>query len=121
MKRLTALLVLIVIVALGLTSCTTANAADGEGDQGGSDGESFTLTGIVKAVSDRVEIEVVGSDYAFGIYWVLISPDTQLVGADGNAISITDLKEGDTVEVVYGGQVMMSYPPQIVAKKITEK
>ena len=25
---------------------------------------------------------------------------------------------GDKVEITYGGQVMMSYPPQIVAKKI---
>ena len=25
---------------------------------------------------------------------------------------------GDTIEITYGGQVMMSYPPQIVASKI---
>lgn len=114
-------MILTIIVALGLTSCTTANAAGGGGGQGGTEGERFTLTGIVKAVSDRVEIEVVGSDYAFGIYWVLISDGTELIGADGGAISLSDIKEGDTVEVVYGGQVMMSYPPQIVAKRITVK
>ena len=121
MKKIIAFLVLIMIVAAGATSCTTANAADGGNNQGGTEGESFTLTGIVKAVSDRVEIEVINSDYAFGIYWVLVSADTQLVGAEGNTISLSDIHEGDTVDVVYEGQVMMSYPPQIAARRITVK
>jgi hypothetical protein len=28
---------------------------------------------------------------------------------------------GDTVEITYGGQMMMSYPPQIVATAISLK
>ena len=121
MKRIIALLVLIMIFAASATSCSTANAAGVEGNQDIPQTDRFTLTGVVKAVSHRVEIEVIDSDYAFGIYWVLVSADTQLVGADGNSILLSDIHEGDIVEVVYGGQVAMSYPPQIAAIRITVK
>ena len=82
-------------------------------------GEQFVLKGIVKSVSDhsQLEVEVIESDYAYGIYWVHVS-DATFVDADGNSISVNDIKAGDTINITYGGQVMMSYPPQIVAYKI---
>ena len=40
---------------------------------------------------------------------------------NGNRTVKAFLKVGDTVEITYGGQVMMSYPPQIVALKIQVK
>ena len=117
MKRLLAFLVLITILA-SLTACNTANA---EGGEVKNDGDDFYLTGIVKSVSDYVEIDVIDSDYAFGIYWVNISENTKLLDASGNAISLSDIKVWDTVEIVYNGQTMMSYPPKIVARRITVK
>ncbi len=121
MKKIIAFLVLLMILSTATTSCTTAEALGGNGASGDDQGQSFSLTGIVKDVSDRVEVEIIGSDYAFGIYWVLVSDKTELVGADGAAISLSDIAVGDTVEIIYGGQTMMSYPPQIVARKITVK
>ena len=80
----------------------------------------FTLKSTVKSLDDpsRIEVEITESDYAFGIYWVLINDNTKIYDAEGNEISIDDIKVGDNLQITYGGQVMMSYPPQIVAKKI---
>ena len=86
-------------------------------------GEQFVLKATVKSVSDphHIEVEVIESDYAFGVYWVLTGADTVYIDASGNSIAKSDIKVGDTVKITYGGQVMMSYPPQIVAYKIEKQ
>ncbi len=138
MKRSYIIFVLILLVSIMATSCSVTEVIkcwpDPNKDKNQStdenihktpeipdDGTEFVLTGIVTAISDRIEIEVINSDYAFGIYWVLVSESTTLQRADGSAISLSDIKVGDTVEITYGGQVMMSYPPQIAARKVTLK
>ena len=63
-------------------------------------GEGFVLKAVVKAnnSSDRIEAEVIESDYAYGIYWVLISDATEIKDASGNKISKNDIKVGDILE-----------------------
>ena len=68
--------------------------------------------------STSIEVEVIESDYAFGEYWVITPDDIPYTDKDGVAVSRADLKPGDKIEITYSGQVMMSYPPQIVAKAI---
>ena len=82
-------------------------------------GETFVLKAVVNSITDKLEVEVIESDYAFGVYWVLISDSTKYENSEGASISLSDIQPGDTVERTYGGQVMMSYPPQIVAQKVT--
>ena len=50
----------------------------------------------------------------------ITSDSTVFCNSDGKKIKKSDLSVGDTVEIFYSGQVMMSYPPQIVAAKITK-
>ena len=78
----------------------------------------FILTGIVKANNDRLEIEVINSDYAFGLYWVLTHSETEFMSKNGDTATKNDICVGDTVEISYGGQTMLSYPPQIVASRV---
>ena len=78
----------------------------------------FRLLAIVKNVGEKLEVEVIESDYAFGEYWVITPDDIPYTDKDGAAVSRADLKPGDKIEITYSGQVMMSYPPQIVAKAI---
>ena len=94
-------------------SCTETPSEQQEPARGG-----FFLKGRVLAVNDHIEIEVIESDYADGIYWVLTSDTTEYRAADGSVTSRSALAVGDIVEIEYGGQVMMSYPPQIVAARI---
>ncbi len=93
------------------------NSGDGSGST--TRGDEFVLKAVVKAVTNgTVEAEVIESDYAFGIYWVRTGENTQFSYSDGSAATIDDIAAGDTVQISYNGQVMMSYPPQIVALSI---
>ena len=82
-------------------------------------GDEYVLKAIVKSVDNpsRLKVEVVESDYAFGIY-IVHTENADFTDATGTSISVSDIRVGDTVKITYGGQVMMSNPPQIVAHKI---
>ena len=76
----------------------------------------------VVAVGEKIEVTVIEGDYgASGPYLVITGDATAYRDSEGNAIGRGDLKAGDEVEIYYGGQVMMSYPPQIVAARIIKK
>lgn len=99
-------------------------AADKGGEKAGSeekenvDGRIRMLARII-AMNDKIEVEVIESEYAFGVYWVITGEETEIYSASGERITRGGLCAGDVVEIYYNGQVMMSYPPQIVARKIT--
>ena len=83
---------------------------------------NFVLNAVVTTVNEKIEVEVIEGDYgASGIYWVNFSSDTTFVNANNQTISSSDLKAGDIIEITYSGQVALSYPPQIYAKKIQIK
>ena len=89
------------------------------GCKGDSVDEEFKLKAKVIKVDNVIEVEVMESDYAYGVYWVLTSNDTEFISKSGEKIQKQDIKEDSVIEIVYGGQVMMSYPPQIAAVKVT--
>lgn len=87
--------------------------------QGEEKMNNFVLKGIVKGRGTHLEIEVIESDYAFGIYWVIVPNSISILDASGNEISLDSIKNGDIVNITYNGQTMLSYPPQIVALAIS--
>lgn len=84
-------------------------------------GEDFKMIAEVINLGEKIEVEVLESDVAYGNYLVIISNETDFKTIIGEKIEKQDLNVGDIIEIYYGGQVMMSYPPQIVAKKIVLK
>ena len=81
--------------------------------------EKFVLKAIIKKIeNDRFEVEVIESDYAFGVYWILTSDSTKYYNENNSVIMRSNIKVGDTVEIDYSGQTMLSYPPQVVAYSI---
>ena len=73
------------------------------------------------AIGDKIEVEVIEGEYgASGIYWVNFNEKTPIVSKNGGALALADLSVGDQVKITYNGQVMMGYPPQIVARKIAK-
>ena len=148
MRKLSIILV-ILIAAMLLFSCREEDSASKEDDKdeveesdkgadgthGGFNGEddiidygaksmdgrdSFTMTAKVTDVTDDViEVEIISAPYEnTGTFWVRTSPETKFYSKDGE-ISRSDIKVGDTVKIIYSGQVMLSYPPQIVAHSVT--
>ena len=118
----------IVIIALALIGCSLfacmSDKPSGNGDNKvNNDVENIVkMTAIIKNIDDKIEVEVIEGEYgAFGIYWVNVGSDTIYLDENGSSVKKSSLKIGDTVEITYGGQVMMSYPPQIVAQKIQIK
>ena len=82
----------------------------------------FILKARVVGKNDtHLEIEVIESDYAFGVYWVIVPSSTPILSAQKEVISLDELSAGTVVEITYNGQTMMSYPPQIVALSINVK
>ena len=108
----------IALALLTLSLLVSCAAVDDDGEDTPGD---FVLTAIVGEVGEKIEVEVIESDYAFGTYLVITSDATEFIEKDGNKISKSDLKSGDKIEITYGGQTMMSLPPQIVAQKIVVK
>lgn len=106
----TAVLLICVIV---LTACDAGEVAVG------GDMSKVMMTAEIKSVSDRIEVEVIDGEYEVsGIFWVIVADFTEIYGANGSEILPSDLKAGDKIQINYNGQVMMSYPPQIVAHEI---
>ena len=133
MKKETALILILSIILIFLASCSENSPASNHNhpDSGDNNGpqhpvpheieemdDQFYLSGEVIDLEYDVLINVTGSDYAFGPYRVLVSSETNVVDFDGNKISADEIKIGDIITVVYSGQIMMSYPPQIAAKTV---
>ena len=113
MKKIAFIASILLVLAL-VTSCYIT--------EGEKNLEGVKMTAIIKNIDDKIEVEVIEGQYgATGIYWVNFSDDTVFTNAEGVRLSVSSLKVRDTVEITYGGQVMMSYPPQIVALKIEIK
>lgn len=72
----------------------------------------------VTAVGERIEVEVIESEYTSGPYFIITNSDTEYLLKDGGKTLRAAIKVGDTVEITYSGQVMLSYPPQVVAYSI---
>lgn len=132
MKNLISVLLILALSLALLISCTPNTEEDKGSSEGnedmagrpiphsynGDDEEIFCLVGEVTAIHDCIEVNVTEAEYAYGIYRVLVSDETDILDQNGSKISLGDIKVGDTVEVLYNGQTMMSYPPQIVAIRV---
>ena len=141
-KKIFALVILIMM--LFVVSCDSGNTNGGNNNGGENndgyiteDGEvidrssveekngkgEFVFYGKVTENSDihHIVVEIVDSKIAFGTYWVNVGDQTEYVGANGEKIVRKDIKVGDTIEIVFGGQTTMSLPPQISAQRITVK
>ena len=113
MKKYTIMTAIVLLACVMLTFASCEEVENVEG---------VKMVALIKSIGDKIEVEVVDGEYgASGIYWVNVGSDTVYLDKNGNRTIKAMLKVGDTVEITYGGQVMMSYPPQIVALQIQIK
>ena len=104
------LLILPMLFACGETEDNEEKMADG-----------FKMEAVVTDVGERIAVDVTRAEYADGPFWIITSEKTEFLDKNGNKISREDIKAGDSIVIVYNGQVMMSYPPQVVALQIRKK
>ena len=79
----------------------------------------FKMTATVDSVGEELAVTVIEAPHGnSGLFWVIISDSTPVTDVDGRSVNYSSLSIGDTIEITYGGQVMMSYPPKIAAQGI---
>ena len=83
------------------------------------DTNQVVMKASVTEVGRTLIVEVLESEYTDGVYHVHTSEQTEFLKADGAEAALSDIHAGDVIEITYSGQVMLSYPPQVVAYKIT--
>ena len=133
------LVLILAVLMLFATACNKTDSTPDKGDgsnwdatnkeNGGLKNSSISLNegevvfrGKVTSINKKeIQMEILDIEIAFGIYRVLYNSETPFFGLDGQQITLSDIEIGDVIEVVFSGQVMMSYPPQIVAVKIAVK
>lgn len=121
MKKI-ALIVLFILVLTLFVSCYLTEAVTKTLTEEEQNLEGVKMTAIVKSISDKIEVEVIEGEYgASGIYMVNFSSDTVFTDSDNVQLTVSDVEVGDVIEITYSGQVMLSYPPQIVALKVQIK
>ena len=113
---------LLIILSLVLFTACTPSQSDGDDkdteNSGDAPGDSVTMRAEITELGERLLVTVIESEYTFGPHVVHTPDETKFSDENGNAITREDLNVGDIVDIRYGGQVMMSYPPQIVAAEI---
>ena len=119
MKRTAIVLTAVAILLCALSSCDMSWFGQEDTDE---DMEGLVrITGVVTAVDERIYVEVDPTDFTSGPYNVIVNDDTGFVYENGTKAELDDVKVGQRVEIAFGGQVMLSYPPQIVARKVIIK
>ena len=79
----------------------------------------FYMTATVVDTGEKIEVEVIESPFGMtGPFLVITSPETVYLNAENREIARNEIRVGDKVQITYGGQVMLSYPPQIVAYEL---
>ena len=111
--RILASAMLLALALACVCACTAEEEADYE-----FPAEGFFMKARITAINDRIEVEVIESEYTSGIIWVNTNEETPVLDENGKKIEISDLAVGDVIEIAYSGQIMMSYPGQIVGQAI---
>ncbi len=112
MKNIIIAMLLLAVFPFALPSCSPS---------GSLNDSKIKMRASVEELGEKISVSVLESEYTSGPHLVITSPSTVYLDKNGNAIRKTDIKVGDIVTVYYSGQVMLSYPPQIVAHKIIKE
>ncbi len=112
LRALLSVLTLALLLA-GICACRAEEEPDYEFPE-----EGFVMTARITAIGERIEVEVVKSEYISGPVWVITNEETPILDEDGKKTDISALGAGDLIKIAYSGQVMMSYPAQIVGLAI---
>ena len=114
------LLLFVILLFCSLSSCNLPTEG-GSGNDSETPTDPATISGTVTAVNSRIEMLADETEIASGPYSVIITDTTDFYFANGDKAAIDNVNIGQKVEITFNGQVMLSYPAQIVAHKVVIK
>ena len=115
MKKIALILSVLIISTFNLISC---NVFRGDDDMVSENIKAEMVAEILE-INDTILVEIKDSEYLFGKCIIILHEDILYLSNSGSKITKSHLKVGDVIKIGYGGQVMLSYPPQVVAYTIT--
>lgn len=110
------LLILTFILAFNLMACNV-----NKGEEMDQSNIKVSFIAEIISIEENILVNVLESQYTSGEHILIITDKTQYLDSDGNKIEKSNLNVGDKIKVDYSGQVMLSYPPQVVAYIITKQ
>ena len=113
-KKIGIILILITLI-ISLPSCSIF----GGGNEVDASNANVEMVAEILEINDTILVDVKKSEYAFGPYVIILHENITYLSSNGSKISKSRLKVGDLIKINYSGQVMLSYPPQVVAYTIT--
>jgi hypothetical protein len=108
----------ILLLAAALSLFIPLSACKDTDNDNDENGDGVKMKAKITNIGDFIEVEVLESEYTSGPHWVITSGETEFISPLGIKITREMLSVGNEVEITYSGQVMMSYPPKIVAHSI---
>ena len=104
------------LLPLCLLGCSDSVAADGSANP--SESTPFVFKGTVTDIGEPLGVEMEETEFTSGLYHVITGEDTLYFDKNGSPTTREAVKVGSVIEISFGGQVMMSYPPKIIAQSI---
>ena len=114
------LLLFVILLFCSLSSCNLPTGDD-SGNENENPADPAVISGTVTAVNNRIELLADETEISSGPYSVIITDTTEFYFENGGKAALDDVKTGHKVEISFNGQVMLSYPAQIVAHKVVIK
>lgn len=105
MKKAAVIALSLIILCFSLAGC-------------GEKSPEHTMKGTVNAIGNHIDFTVIENSYVSGVFWALTDDNTVYIFEGGEAATRDDISEGTVITVEYSGQIMMSYPGQIYAKRV---
>ncbi len=78
----------------------------------------FEMEATVCELGEKLTVEVTKSEYTSGVHLIIPDKNVRVTDEEDNTLSLSDIRVHDKVRIIYNGQVMLSYPPQVVATAI---
>ncbi len=78
----------------------------------------FYMSGTILSVGEEIGFFAKESPYAEGEYILVVDKNTLYMDALGEKIERCEIIPGDNVKVIYSGQVMLSLPPRVYARRV---
>lgn len=116
MKKLICLFLILSLVSFCLSGCDEPASTDAGADA--SNDAPFVFKGTVVDAGEPLGVEMEETQFTSGLYHVITSDSTLYFDKNGSPLSREAVKVGCVIEITFGGQVMMSYPPKIAAQSI---
>jgi len=117
LKSITFCLLLISLLLSTLSSCKENGGSDMNNIEN-EEAQEFVMKAELIQKGEKLLVNVIEAEYASGDYLIIVPSEIEIKGNGTEPLTVESIPEGAHLRITYNGQVMMSLPPQVVAREI---